>query len=77
MRRGSDAKGTGQRMLYHAYQAHSDLMAPVKAYARMALRDAALAHGRAAGAIALLRNISAAYEMIDRAGLTHVRPPMA
>jgi polyhydroxyalkanoate depolymerase len=60
-------------MLYHAYQAHADLMAPVKAYARMALE---MLNGPA-GAMRdniLVRNMSAAYEMIDRAGLTHVRP---
>jgi polyhydroxyalkanoate depolymerase len=61
-------------MLYHAYQAQSDLMAPVKAYARMALGMLNWPNG-AMGDNSLLRNLSAAYQMIDRAGLTHVRPP--
>jgi len=62
------------RMLYQAYQAQSDLMAPVKAFARMALQ---VLNGPYAGLgeNALVRNLSAAYEMIDRAGLTHTRPP--
>jgi len=61
-------------MLYHAYQAQSDLMAPVKAYARMAL---GMLNGPAVvfKDNLLLRNITAAYEMVDRAGLTHERPP--
>jgi polyhydroxyalkanoate depolymerase len=58
-------------MLYFAYQTQSDMMAPVRAWASMAL---------AAGAQPLLgddvhRNLSAAYELISRAGLTHTRPP--
>src|SRR6185437_9439167 len=58
-------------MLYLAYQTQSDIMAPVRAWATMAL---------AAGGQPLLadnsavRNLSAAYEMIARAGLTHTRP---
>ncbi|MCW2274912.1 polyhydroxyalkanoate depolymerase [Rhodoblastus acidophilus] len=58
-------------MLYRAYQAQSDLMAPVKAYARLAL---GMLNGHA-DANPLLRNITAAYEMVERAGLTHDRPP--
>jgi poly(3-hydroxybutyrate) depolymerase len=61
-------------MLYHAYQAQSDLMAPVKAYARMAL-GMLNGHATAFRGNLLLRNITAAYEMVDRAGLTHERPP--
>jgi polyhydroxyalkanoate depolymerase len=60
-------------MLYHAYQAHSDLMAPVKAYARMAMEMLHWPNG-ALRENFVARNLSAAYEMIDRAGLTHVRP---
>ena len=59
-------------MLYLAYQASSDVMAPVRAWANMALA--------AAGAPLLadspvIRNLTAAYELIARAGLTHTRPP--
>ncbi len=61
-------------MLYEAYQAQSDLLAPVKAYARMAL-DMLNWPRSALPDNALLRNFSATYEMIDRAGLTHARPP--
>lgn len=61
-------------MLYQAYQAQSDLMAPVKAYARLAL-EALKGPFPAFNENIMVRNFSAAYEMIDRAGLTHVRPP--
>jgi poly(3-hydroxybutyrate) depolymerase len=58
-------------MLYFAYQTQSDMMAPIRAWASLAL---------ASGAQPLLgddtqRNLSAAYELISRAGLTHTRPP--
>jgi len=59
-------------MLYLAYQTHSDMMAPLRAWAAMA---------KAAGNWPLLgdghlwRNLTAAYELIARAGLTHTRPP--
>jgi poly(3-hydroxybutyrate) depolymerase len=59
-------------MLYLAYQAHSDIMVPVRAWATMAM---------AAGGQPMLsdipvrRNLTAAYELISRAGLTHTRPP--
>lgn len=61
-------------MLYQAYQAHSDLMAPIKAFARLAM-EALNGPFPAFNENVLVRNLSAAYEMIDRAGLTHVRPP--
>ena len=63
-------------MMYQAYQTQSDLMAPVKAFARMAL---SMMNGPNGGLSenALVRNLSAAYEMIDRVGLTHTRPPYA
>jgi len=57
-------------MLYLAYQAQSDVMVPIRAWATLA----------AAGGQpfltdnAALRNLSAAYELIARAGLTHTRP---
>jgi polyhydroxyalkanoate depolymerase len=60
-------------MLYHAYQAHSDLMAPVKAYARVAMEMLRWPNG-AMPENFVARNMSAAYEMIDRVGLTHARP---
>jgi poly(3-hydroxybutyrate) depolymerase len=59
-------------MLYLAYQMHSDIMVPVRTWASMAA---------SAGGPALLadhpamRNLTAVYELIARAGLTHVRPP--
>jgi polyhydroxyalkanoate depolymerase len=59
-------------MLYFAYQTQSDMMAPVRTWATMAM---------AAGGQPLLgdgttfRNLTAAYELISRAGLTHTRPP--
>src|ERR1700688_139360 len=59
-------------MLYLAYQAHSDIMSPVRTWASMALA------ARGASALAdspAIRNLTAAYELIARAGLTHTRPP--
>jgi polyhydroxyalkanoate depolymerase len=59
-------------MLYLAYQTQSDMMAPLRAWAAVA---------KAAGDWPLLgdghvwRNLTAAYELIARAGLTHTRPP--
>src|ERR1700749_2818519 len=61
----------GGGMLYQAYQAHSDIMVPVRALASVARVAAALP----AMSNATLRNLTAAYELIARAGLTHVRPP--
>jgi poly(3-hydroxybutyrate) depolymerase len=61
-------------MLYQTYQAHSDAMVPVRAIAAMAAR--ALGPVSAAGfGNGVLRNLTAAYELIARAGLTHERPP--
>jgi poly(3-hydroxybutyrate) depolymerase len=57
--------------LYLAYQTQSDIMVPVRAWAAMAV---------AAGGSSLLaensatRNLTAAYELIARAGLSHTRP---
>src|SRR5205085_3015391 len=58
-------------MLYQAYQAHSDIMVPVRAWAGAALNAFAPINGFSGPAI---KNLSAAYELIARAGLTHVRP---
>jgi poly(3-hydroxybutyrate) depolymerase len=67
-----DARGHG--MLYVAYQLQSDIMVPVRTWASMAA---------SAGGTPLLsdhpalRNLTAVYELIARAGLTHTRPPFA
>ena len=61
-------------MLYQAYQAHSDIMVPVRALAGMALDAMARARMNGAARPSLLSNLTAAYELIARAGLTHVRP---
>ena len=58
-------------MLYLAYQTHSDIMAPVRAWAGMAAAAGGLP---LADAHPALRNLTAAYELIARAGLTHCRP---
>jgi polyhydroxyalkanoate depolymerase len=61
-------------MLYQAYQAHSDIMGPVRMLAASAMK----AIGQPLSGItdnAVLRNLTAAYELIARAGLTHARPP--
>jgi poly(3-hydroxybutyrate) depolymerase len=60
-------------MLYQLYQAHSDVMVPVRNWAEAALR----AIGRPLTGVVdnqALRNLTAAYELIARAGLTHARP---
>jgi len=60
-------------MLYQAYQAHSDIMMPVRSLASMAATTlGAYMNGVRPAA---LSNLTAAYELISRAGLTHTRPP--
>jgi polyhydroxyalkanoate depolymerase len=59
-------------MLYLAYQMQTDFMAPVRAWAGKAISSAAppmFANHPA------MRNLTAVYELIARAGLTHTRPP--
>jgi polyhydroxyalkanoate depolymerase len=59
-------------MLYLAYQLQTDVMVPIRAWASMAINAGAspqLADHPA------MRNLSAVYELISRAGLTHTRPP--
>jgi poly(3-hydroxybutyrate) depolymerase len=60
----------GRRMLYQAYQAHSDIMVPVRALASMAVSAPGWRHLDSS----VVRNLTAAYELIARAGLTHARP---
>jgi len=58
-------------MLYLAYQTHSDIIAPLKAWATLALaagNQPPLAENQS------VRNLTAAYELISRMGLTHTRP---
>jgi len=62
-------------MLYVAYQAHSDFMVPVRRLADLAIK--ALMPAQSAGTVAFTRNLTAAYELIARAGLSHDRPPFA
>jgi poly(3-hydroxybutyrate) depolymerase len=64
-------RARGERMLYQAYQAHSDIMVPVRAWAGAAVHAFAPINGFSSPAI---KNLTAAYELIARAGLTHVRP---
>ncbi len=61
-------------MLYQAYQAHADMMAPVRAFAGLAATSLGERLNGAARPSAL-SNMTAAYELIARAGLTHTRPP--
>ena len=62
-------------MLYLAYQAHSDFMVPVRTLADLAIK--ALAPAQSVKAMAFTRNLTAAYELIARAGLSHDRPPFS
>ena len=68
---GRSAEPVRLRMLYLAYQTQSDLMALVRAWASTAVAagDPALVGDNPA-----IRNLTAAYELIARAGLTHTRP---
>ena len=59
-------------MLYLAYQTQADIMVPVRAMAQAGLM--ALGPLAAAQELKFLRNVTAAYELIARAGLTHSRP---
>ncbi|HEY2532794.1 MAG TPA: polyhydroxyalkanoate depolymerase [Xanthobacteraceae bacterium] len=59
-------------MLYLAYQTHSDIMVPIRAWASLV----AAATGNASLVdYPAVRNLAAAYELIARAGLSHTRPP--
>jgi poly(3-hydroxybutyrate) depolymerase len=60
-------------MLYLAYQAHTDFMVPVRTLADFAIK--AMTPVQSTGTIAFTRNLTAAYELISRAGLSHKRPP--
>jgi poly(3-hydroxybutyrate) depolymerase len=60
-------------MLYAAYQTHADIMVPVRSWA-MAGLDMLAPWARDSEPLKHLRNLTAAYELIARAGLTHVRP---
>src|SRR6202049_2427586 len=60
-------------MLYKFYQAHSDFMIPVRVVARMAAHAGVSLPGPLGNGA--LRNLTATYELIARAGLTHKRPP--
>src|SRR6516164_6389284 len=61
-------------MLYQAYQAHTDIMGPVRTLAA-SVCEAIGQPLKGFADNASLRNLTAAYELIARAGLTHVRPP--
>ena len=60
-------------MLYQAYQAHADIMVPVRRLASMAAK-AVGERLNGSPRPSPLSNLSAAYELIARAGLTHDRP---
>jgi polyhydroxyalkanoate depolymerase len=61
-------------MLYQAYQAHADIMVPVRALAGLVVQAAGQA-GFGMPRHGIVRNLTAAYELIARSGLTHSRPP--
>jgi polyhydroxyalkanoate depolymerase len=60
-------------MLYQVYQAHSDIMVPVRMFADMAAKVVGERLNGSARPSAL-SNLTAAYELIGRARLTHTRP---
>src|SRR6266852_5514829 len=61
-------------MLYAAYQAHSDIMGPIRALAGIAAHSIGN-FGIGMPGHGTVRNLTAAYELIARAGLAHSRPP--
>ncbi len=61
-------------MLYQLYQAQADVMGPVSLLAGMAAQ-AIGRHPNVSSGSNVIRNLTAAYELISRAGLTHKRPP--
>ena len=63
-----------QRMMYYAYQAQDDLIDPFRVFAQSALDVIENSWLRKSG-IPFLGNVSAAYELMTRARLTHHRPP--
>src|SRR6185369_7271013 len=63
----------GLGMLYAAYQAHSDMMGAVRAFAGLAARSFGNT-GVGMPGHGVVRNLTAVYELIARAGLTHSRP---
>ena len=63
-----------QRMMYYAYQAQDDLIDPFRVFAQSALDVLENSWLRRAG-LPFLGNVSAAYELMTRARLTHHRPP--
>lgn len=62
-------------MLYQAYQAHCDVMGPVRALAASVATGLGRRFVPEPGRAPVMRNLTAAYELIARLGLTHVRPP--
>src|SRR5580698_989475 len=64
----------GNGMLYLAYQLQTDIMEPIRRWAGKAANSggAPLLSNHPA-----MRNLTAVYELIARAGLTHTRPPFA
>jgi poly(3-hydroxybutyrate) depolymerase len=61
-------------MLYQAYQAQADFMLPIRALAGGSAQVISLAP-LGIPEITLNRNLTAAYELIARSGLSHERPP--
>src|SRR6516164_6239403 len=59
-------------MLYLAYQLQSDIMAPIRGWASA---PASSGNVPLVADHPALRNLTAVYELIARAGLTHMRPP--
>jgi poly(3-hydroxybutyrate) depolymerase len=61
-------------LIYLAYQSQADIMQPVRAFAAAAMQQTNVELARLNGSAAGLRHVSAAYELISRAALSHERP---
>jgi poly(3-hydroxybutyrate) depolymerase len=72
--KGAGTSRTGEvSMLYLAYQTHSDLLEPIRRFARSALCLRRFWPSMAEGVFG--RNVAAAFELVARSRLTHERPP--
>ena len=64
----------GATVLYPAYQTQSDLLAPIRAAAGLAVRVSQAWRGELPR-FSLMTNVNASYELVARMGFSHARPP--
>src|SRR4051794_24095944 len=77
MATASEAKADERVMLYHAYDAHNDILAPFRLFAETAhslLDPNWLFDPRWCGGSTLMRSAAAALNMFSNGGIRHERP---